>query len=82
MKTELSVIPGLTLHSPSGAPEATSLVTFTLEGKNASDIVSELWTRKRIVCRAIQPLNGVRLSLHIFNTESDIAQAFDAIQAL
>lgn len=82
MKTELSVIPGLTLHSPSGVPEATSLVTFSLDGKNASDIVSELWTRKRIVCRAIQPLNGVRLSLHIFNTESDIAQAFDAIKAL
>lgn len=82
MKTALHSVPNLTLHSPLEGPEATSLVTFSIDGKIAGDIVSELWTKKRIVCRAIHPLNGVRLSLHVFNTESDIAQTVEAIAAL
>lgn len=82
MKTKLSSVPNLTLHSPLEGPEATSLVTFSIEGKTAGDIVGELWNQKRIVCRAIQPLNGVRLSLHIFNTEEDINQTVAAISSL
>jgi L-cysteine/cystine lyase len=82
MKSNLSSVPNLTIHSPIEGPEATSLVTFSLSGKEAGDIVSELWRQKRIVCRAIQSLNGVRLSLHVFNTEEDINQTVAAISAL
>ncbi len=82
MKSVLSKIPDLTLHSPSESPEATGLVTFSIEGKSAETIVAELWEKHRIVCRAISPLNGVRLSLHFFNTEHEIEKVEEALRSL
>lgn len=82
MRNALNDIPNLQLHSPQAIPEATSLVTFSIKDKDASDIVSALWNNHRIVCRAIQPLNGVRLSLHVFNSDEDIARTAESIRSL
>ena len=82
MKRALRTIPNVTLHSPDAPPAATSMVTFGIEGKAPRDIVNALWQDKKVVCRTIEPLHGVRLSLHLFNTEQEVAMVADEIRKM
>ncbi|MSP78731.1 MAG: aminotransferase class V-fold PLP-dependent enzyme [Dehalococcoidia bacterium] len=82
MKQALSKIPNVQVHSPAEPPEATSLVTFSIAGQEPQAIVDALWQERKIVCRAIDPLRGVRLSLHLFNTEQEVAHVADEIRKL
>ncbi|MSQ12162.1 MAG: aminotransferase class V-fold PLP-dependent enzyme [Dehalococcoidia bacterium] len=81
-KQALSAIPGVTVHSPGESPEATGIVTFSVEGKNAKDVVDGLWEQRRVVTRSVEPLNGVRFSFHFFNTEEEVAMATDTVRKL
>ncbi len=82
MKQALSKIPNVQVHSPAEPPEATSLVTFSIAGKEPPAIVDALWQEGESVGRAIDPLRGVRLSLHVFNTEQEVAHVADEIRKL
>ena len=82
MKDALRRIPGVSVHSPARPPEATGIVTFGIAGKKPKDIVDALWAQKRIITRTIEPLGGVRLSCHFFNTEDEVATTAETIQGL
>jgi L-cysteine/cystine lyase len=81
-KRALTAIPGVTVHSPGEPPEATGIVTFSVAGKKAKDVVDALWEQKKVVTRSIEPLNGVRLSCHFFNTEQDVMTAVGVVRGL
>jgi L-cysteine/cystine lyase len=82
MKDALRRIPGVTVLSPARPPEATGIVTFSIAGKKPKDIVDALWAQKRIITRTIEPLGGVRLSCHFFNTEDEVATTAETIRGL
>ena len=48
------------------------LVSFKHKTLLASDIVTMLWEKERIVVRELQGLNTVRISVHYFNTKEEI----------
>ena len=87
LKTRISDIPGLELHS--GSTEQTGIVSFTIEGVHPHDAAQYL-NQEAIAVRAghhcAQPLirklgvpATVRASLYVYNTESDIDKLTDAV---
>ncbi|HRC63517.1 MAG TPA: hypothetical protein PLX85_09900, partial [Dehalococcoidia bacterium] len=45
---------------------------FAVEGIPPSEVSAQLWLAGRVVCRAVAETNCVRLTLHVYNNESDI----------
>ena len=81
-KTMLGDLPGVTVLSPLDPAVSTGLVTFQIGGVANSDAVAALWERWRLAARSVAELGAVRLSLHFFNTESEVEQLVDAVRTL
>ena len=71
-KAKLSEIPGVTVLSPTERRESSGLVSFSVAGQTPVSVVERLWENHRLVVRQVNHPEGVRASLHFFNTEQEI----------
>jgi cysteine desulfurase/selenocysteine lyase len=81
-KTRLAEIPGVVVLSPMDRETSSGLVSFSIDGLDPTEIVSQLWERHRIVCRQVAFPSCVRVSLHFFNSEEEIAKIIDCVATL
>lgn len=91
----LTQIPGLKIHGPTNINEKLAVTSFTIRGKEVSDIGLALDEEFDILCRVglhcapsahrsigTFPTGTVRLAPGIFNTENEIYQVIDAINKI
>jgi len=79
----LAKIPHITLYSPPPGPLASSLVAFRLpDAVDSREFRDRLLSKYKLVVKVAEKrwFNGTRLSPHIFNTESEIDGAVEAIR--
>jgi len=80
----LADVPGLTLVSPLAGEGASPLLTALLSERFDRGAVSRaLLERHQVAIRPTHPefgFNGIRFSIHEFNTEADIERAADAVR--
>jgi selenocysteine lyase/cysteine desulfurase len=80
----LAPMNGLTLVSPPAGPQASPLLTVLLaERFNRGAVVQALLDRHQVAIRPTHAefgFNGIRFSMHEFNTDDDIERAADALQ--
>jgi len=75
----LARIPDVRLVSPEKEETvASGLVSFSLAGVPPEVVTACLWERGRIVARTVPDASCTRLSLHVFNTETEV----DAVAAI
>jgi len=75
----LGRIPDIRLVSPEKEEAvASGLVSFSLPGVPPEVVTACLWERGRIVARTVPDASCTRLSLHVFNTETEV----DAVAAV
>lgn len=65
-------IPGVTVTSPTSEATRSGLFAFSVEGIEPSVVAAQLWLAGNVVCRAVAETNCVRLTLHVYNNESDL----------
>jgi cysteine desulfurase/selenocysteine lyase len=83
LREELVKIPGITLYGPADQQKRTSIVSFTIDKKNPSEVVERLENQKIILAlREISEKKIVRASPHFFNTENEILRVIEAIKKL
>ena len=82
LKHALREIPGVQVLSPLERECSSGLVSFTVDGMDPKVAVSRLWDEARIVARSVSFPSCVRVSLHFFNTEEEIATMTDAVRGL
>jgi cysteine desulfurase/selenocysteine lyase len=83
MRTELSKISGITLYGPEDESKRTSIVSFTIDGKDPQQVVEKLERKKIILAvREILDKKIVRASPHFFNSEAEIQKVVDEIKKL
>ncbi len=91
----LRAIPGIGILGTADAARQTAVVSFNLDGWSCSEVASALEENAGICCRAglhcaplahrqlgTFPEGAVRFSLGLFNTESDVTTALDALREL
>jgi selenocysteine lyase/cysteine desulfurase len=75
---------GLTLVSPPGGDLASPLLTALLDARfDRKAVVLALLERHQVAIRATHPefgFNGIRFSMHEFNSDADVDRAADAVQ--
>ena len=71
-KAKLAEVPGVTVLSPSQRRDSSGLVTFAVEGQTPVSVVERLWENHKIVVRQVNHPEGIRASLHFFNTEQEV----------
>ncbi|MCH7737596.1 MAG: aminotransferase class V-fold PLP-dependent enzyme [Chloroflexi bacterium] len=81
-KAKLSEVPGVTVLSPSERRESSGLVTFAVAGQTPVSVVERLWQDHRIVVRQVGHPEGVRVSLHFFNTEEEVDLLVGGVRGL
>ncbi len=82
LKAQLRESPHVTVLSPEDGPLASGLVSFAVEGWQPDALDDHLWEHNRIVVRHIEHPEGVRASLHFFNTEEEVDQLAAAVRNL
>ena len=82
LKAQLRESPRVTVLSPEDGPLASGLVSFAVEGWEPDALDDHLWEHNRIVVRHIEHPEGVRASLHFFNTEEEVDQLAAAVRDL
>ncbi len=80
LKAALSDIPRVTVGSPMDRQSSSGLVTLNISGVEPESLVSYLWEQHRIVARRVEYPPSVRVSLHFFNTEEEVATLADAVR--
>ena len=76
----LQTVPGLTLLTP--RPGESGLVTFKLEGCDATEVVTYLRDKHNIYMRDIPSTKSLRISTGFYNTEEEIAKLVQALQEI
>ncbi len=83
LRDELAKISGISLYGPENESERTSIVSFTIDGKEPQKIVEDLERQQIILAvREIMDKKIVRASPHFFNSESEIQKVVDEIKKL
>ena len=80
LKAALSDIPRVTVGSPMDRQSSSGLVTFNIDGVEPESLVSYLWEQHGIVVRRVEYPPSVRVSLHFFNTEEEVATLVEAVR--
>jgi selenocysteine lyase/cysteine desulfurase len=72
---------GLVVKTPAGDELSAGITTVEVRGLDAQTVARGLWRRMRIDCRPMttHDLNGVRISLSIFNSKGEIDLVVDAL---
>jgi L-cysteine/cystine lyase len=79
----LGRIPGIRLVSPEKEETvACGLVSFSLRDVPPEVVTACLWERGRIVARTVPDASCTRLSLHVFNTETEVDAAAAVVEDL
>ena len=78
----LSAIPGVRVLSPMAGPGCSGLVAFALDRAEPTETVAALWDSQRILIRRIAYPESMRVSLHFFNTDEEVAQLVRAVRDL
>lgn len=79
----LGRIPGIRLVSPEEEEAvACGLVSFSLRDVPPEVVTACLWERGRIVARTVPDASCTRLSLHVFNTETEVDAAAAVVEDL
>jgi len=81
LEERLRSIPSVSIVSPRGPELSTGLLSFRVDGFAAKDVVDRLWKTHKILCRNVEP-DAIRASVHIFNTETELAALAEAIRSL
>ena len=81
-KAQLAEISKVRLISPNGRGQSSGLVAFAVEGMSADSVVEDLWHNHQIVVRQVHYPEGVRASLHFFNTEEEVDALARAVAGL
>jgi len=76
----LSGLPRITLRSP--RPAQSGLVSFEVEGVEASDAAARLLEQRFILRYIPGPNSYVRASTHLFNTEDELERLAEAVRRL
>jgi selenocysteine lyase/cysteine desulfurase len=80
----LGAMDGLTLVSPPAGEQASPLLTALLaERFDRTTVTQALLERHRVAIRATHPefgFNGIRFSMHEFNTDADVDRAADVVR--
>ena len=83
LRSELSKISGVTLYGPDDESMRTSIVSFTIEGKEPQQVVEKLEKEKIVLAvREIVDKKIIRASPHFFNSENEIQKVIDEIKKL
>ena len=82
LKAQLRESPHVAVLSPEDGPLASGLVSFAVEGWAPDALDDHLWEHNRIVVRHIEHPEGVRASLHFFNTEEEVDALAAAVRDL
>ena len=80
LKAALSDIPRVTIGSPMDRQSSSGLVTFNIDDVEPESLVSYLWEQHSIVVRRVEYPPSVRVSLHFFNTEEEVATLAEAVR--
>lgn len=80
----LGTMDGLTLVSPPASDRASPLLTALLAARfDRRSVTQALLERHQVAIRATHPgfgFNGIRFSMHEFNTDADVDRAADAVR--
>ncbi|MBI2910672.1 MAG: aminotransferase class V-fold PLP-dependent enzyme [Chloroflexi bacterium] len=82
LRERLSRVPGMVDYSPPEQRQRSGLVTFGLAGWPAEALTEALWTRSRIVARALPYPPAVRYSVACYNTADEMERAAAAVEEL
>jgi L-cysteine/cystine lyase len=82
MRSGFAAIPGCTMTGPLEGGTTSALVSVAVENWAPSQVVEALWDRWRIAARAVNSPPAVRFSNHVFNTENEVDQVLNAVEAL
>ncbi len=79
----LGRIPDIRMVSPASAEAVVSgLVSFSVPNVSPEVMTACLWERGRIVARTVPDASCTRLSLHVFNTETEVDTALQIVEEL
>jgi len=76
----LKDIPDLTILTPK--PGASGILTFTIQGRDDSTMVTELREKHNIYIRNIPSIKALRISTGFYNTEEDIDALVSALRQM
>lgn len=80
---ELEKLPNVVIYGPSDSNDRTSIVSFSLKGKDPQKIVESLENQKIILAvREIFDKKIIRASPHFFNSEQEIETVINALKKL
>ena len=82
LKSALREMPRVRVLTPLDDAASTGLVSFVVDGVSPRDGVSQLWEKHRIVARSVAYPDCMRVSLHFFNTEDEVARVAEAVSDL
>lgn len=83
LRDELGRIPGVAVHGPDGEDERTSIVPFTVAGRDPADVAARLERQGIVVAvREFVDKKVLRASPHHFNTEGQVLSLAGAVRAL
>lgn len=83
LREESSKIPEVSLYGPKNPEDRTSIVSFTVRGKEPETIVKKLEKSGIVLAvREIYEKKIIRASPHFFNTESEILRVIDSLKRL
>jgi len=83
LRDELLKISGVTMYGHEEPEKRTSIISFNIKGLEPQTIVEKLEKQKIVLTvREIFNKKLVRVSPHLFNTESEIQTVIDAIKKL
>ena len=82
LKGALREVPRVKVLTPMDGAASSGLVSFTLDGLDPKDAVTQVWDRHRIVARSVDYPGCIRVSLHFFNTEDEVARVVEAVSGL
>ena len=80
LRKGLLAIPGTKILSPVHPELCSGMVTWKLQGHEDKAVASELWAKDKIMSRAMA--KGIRSSLHVYVTISDIERLLQRVRAL
>ena len=83
LRDELSKIRNVIVYGPPDPEMRTSIVSFTIEGYEAENVVEKLEKQNIVLAvREISSKKIIRASPHFFNSESEMIKVVDAIKKL
>lgn len=82
LREGLQRIKGVTILSPVHPALAGAMVTYRVEGMTGPQLQDELWARRKIRVRSMGNNEGVRQSVHIYNSPEEIDATLEIVRTL